>query len=78
MACNPNGLNPTELGLGDDIVIAVSELACREENCPDIETVIGVMRSGQPVETAKTHKPVSEIVQAEIALVELSSATGVG
>lgn len=52
--------------LGDDVVLSVTELACREEGCPDIETVIGIMRSGQPVELVRVHKPLSEVVKDDL------------
>ncbi len=31
-------------GLDDDVVVSVTELVCRKDGCPDIETVIGIMR----------------------------------
>ena len=31
------------LGLGDDVVVTVTELRCAEEECPDVETVVGVL-----------------------------------
>lgn len=34
-------------GLGDDCTVMVSELRCREPGCPEIETVVAVMRAGQ-------------------------------
>ncbi|WP_244287965.1 nitrate reductase [Labrenzia sp. 011] len=48
-------------GLGDDVVVAVSELACRDYGCPDIETVIGIMRPGEKIETIRVHKPIVDI-----------------
>ncbi len=50
-----------------DVVVAVTELACREDGCPDIETVIGMMRPGEKVETLRIHKPISEIAEADIS-----------
>jgi hypothetical protein len=53
--------------LPDDVVVAVTELACREEGCPDIETVIGIMRSGEKIETLRIHKPISKIDREDLA-----------
>jgi hypothetical protein len=53
--------------LPDDLVVAVTELACREEGCPDIETVIGIMRPGEKVETLRLHKPIDQIEEDDIA-----------
>jgi hypothetical protein len=35
------------LGLSADVVISVTELACREPGCPDIETIVAVMQVGE-------------------------------
>lgn len=50
------------LGLPKDTVISIAELACQDEGCPDIETVIGVMEPGKSIVTYKVHLPISDIV----------------
>jgi hypothetical protein len=35
------------LQLPEDVVISVNQLACREHGCPDVETVVAIMRAGQ-------------------------------
>lgn len=63
----------TAFSLSDDIVIVVSEIACREEDCPDIETVIGIMRPGEAIEALRIHKPVSEIAHDDIVALTMDA-----
>lgn len=49
------------LGLPSDTPISIAELACMDEGCPDLETVIGVMEPGKPITTYKVHLPISDI-----------------
>lgn len=42
-------------------VVSITELACREDGCPDIETVVGIMRPGAPIETIRVHKAIADI-----------------
>ncbi len=53
-------------GLGDDVVVAVTELACRDDGCPDIETVIGIMHPGEKIETIRVHKPIVDIERDDV------------
>ncbi|CAO4166869.1 hypothetical protein [Methylorubrum populi] len=36
------------LGLTDADALSVNEIACADPGCPDVETVVLVMRSGEP------------------------------
>lgn len=58
------------LQLEHDVAVSVTELACRDEGCPDVETVVGVMHPGQPIQTLRVHLPISEITRDD--LVEIS------
>ncbi len=49
------------LNLSEDATITVTELACLEEGCPPIETVIGLLRPGAPQLQHKLHKPTASI-----------------
>jgi len=49
------------LQLTEDAVITVTELACLEEDCSPIETVIGLLRPELPQLQYKVHKSVEEI-----------------
>ena len=44
----------------------VSELRCHEEGCPDVETVIALMRDGAEPEKVKIYKPLAELSLEEI------------
>ncbi|WP_048647090.1 hypothetical protein [Nitratireductor soli] len=52
--------------LDEAVVVSLTELACRDDGCPDIETVIGIMRPGQPIEIIRFHKPISEIIEDDL------------
>ena len=58
------------LELEHHVAVSVTELACRDEGCPDVETVVGVLRSGKPIQTLRVHLPISEITRE--SLVEIS------
>lgn len=48
------------LGLDPDTPVTVAELACQDEGCPDIETVIGILEPDKPIRTARIHRPIAE------------------
>ncbi|MGQ2906236.1 MAG: nitrate reductase [Neoaquamicrobium sediminum] len=52
--------------LNDDVVVALSEIACRDEGCPDVETVIGIMRPGQKIESLRVHKALADVEHADL------------
>ena len=52
--------------LDDTVVVAVTELTCREPGCPDIETVVGIMRPGVPIEALRIHKAISEVMREDL------------
>ena len=49
------------LSLSDDATVTVTELACLEEGCAPIETVIGLLRPDAPQLQHKFHKPTGSI-----------------
>lgn len=53
-------------GLDDDIVVSVTELACRKDGCPDIETVIGIMRPGEKIETIRVNKAIADVTSHDL------------
>jgi hypothetical protein len=55
------------LDLPEDTPVSVIELACRDEGCPDIETVIGVMEPGKPIRTFRVHAALADTDHASIA-----------
>lgn len=48
------------MDLPDDTPVTVVELACRDEGCPDIETVIGIMEAGKPIRTIRIHAAMAD------------------
>ncbi len=49
------------LKLAEDDTITISELACLEEGCAPIETVLGLLRVDEPQVQHKLHKPMNSI-----------------
>lgn len=54
------------LYLDDEVVVSITELVCRDNDCPDIETVIGIMRPGEKIETIRIHKAIAEVELADL------------
>jgi hypothetical protein len=52
--------------LDNEVVVSITELACRDEDCPDIETVIGIMRPGEKIETIRIHKAIADVELADL------------
>jgi hypothetical protein len=53
-------------GLGETDVVVVNEIACLDPGCADVETVILVMRTGEPTRAVKSASPMAEITDIEI------------
>jgi len=51
--------------LSEDVVVSVTELACRDAGCPDVETVVGIMRPGQKIQTIRIHKAIGEVMRED-------------
>ena len=49
------------LKLSEEDTITVTELACLEEDCAPLETVIGLLRDGHPQIQHRIHKPTNSI-----------------
>ncbi|MCY4487496.1 MAG: hypothetical protein OXF11_10340 [Deltaproteobacteria bacterium] len=62
------------LSLPDGATVTVTELACREEGCPPIETVVALLRPDGPPLQHKLHKT-TDAVDAE-DLVQVCKAWG--
>lgn len=57
-----------QLRLAEDVVVSVNELACRDAGCPDVETVIGILRPGRPVQMLRVERPIAYVTEDHIAL----------
>lgn len=70
-----------KLELDDGAIITVSQLACLEQDCAPLETVIGLLRPGMPQLQHKLHKSVNDVSAENLASicaawgVEASSST---
>jgi hypothetical protein len=54
------------LGLGGEATVMVTELACMEEGCPPVETIIAVFRPAMDRLQFRLHRPISEITAHDI------------
>ena len=57
------------LQLPDEITVTVAELACMEEDCEPLETVIGLLPPDAPQLQAKVHKPMDAVDADDLAQV---------
>lgn len=53
--------------LGEETIVSITELTCRDEQCPGIETVIGIMRPGEKIEALRIHSPLAEVTKEDLA-----------
>ncbi|MCJ2088395.1 hypothetical protein MKK88_20740 [Methylobacterium sp. E-005] len=56
----------TALQLGDADSLAVNEIACADPGCPDMETVVLVMRAGLPTRALRIRCPMEAVGPADI------------
>ena len=54
-------------GLPPDAAVTVLELRCLEDDCPDVETVIGVLGEPGKARRHKIDKPLAEVTRADVA-----------
>ena len=57
------------LGLPDGMTITVTELACLEEGCAPVETVVALLRPDAPSLQHKLHKPMDAVDAEDLAQV---------
>ena len=62
------------LNLSDEITVTVTELACLEDGCDPVETVIGLLRPDAPQLQFKLHKPMDAVDAKD--LVQVCTAWG--
>lgn len=55
------------LGLGEADALAVNEIACADPGCPDMETIVLVMRAGEPTRALRVRRPMDLVEAADIA-----------
>lgn len=54
------------LDLTEEVTISVTELNCSDEGCPDTETVVAVLISGEKPRLARVHKPIPEVTLQDL------------
>jgi hypothetical protein len=54
------------LGLGQADALAVNEISCPDPDCPDMETVVLVMRAGSPTRALRIRCPMEAVGPADI------------
>lgn len=54
------------LGLGATDAVTVNEIACADPGCPDIETVVLVMRAGEPTRAVRIRAPMEAVGAPEL------------
>ena len=57
------------LALPEGAMITVTELACLEDDCAPLETVIGLLRPGVPLLQYKIHKAMNAVDAEDLARV---------
>lgn len=55
------------LQLGENDALAVNEIACPDPGCPDMETVVLVMRAGAPTRALRIRRPMDSVDASDIA-----------
>jgi hypothetical protein len=54
------------LDLGEADALAVNEISCPDPGCPDMETVVLVMRAGEPTRALRIRCPMEAVGPADI------------
>ena len=55
------------LGLTEADALAVNEIACADPGCPDMETIVLVMRAGAPTRALRIRRPMDAVDAQDIA-----------
>lgn len=62
------------LDLPTHVTVLVTELACDDPDCPDVETVIALLEDGREPRTARIFLPAADVTEAHVytALAQLA------
>ena len=55
------------LGLTEADALAVNEIACADPGCPDMETIVLVMRAGAPTRALRIRRPMDAVDAQDVA-----------
>ena len=64
------------LVLGEGDALAVNEIACADPGCPDMETIVLVMRAGAPTRALRVRRPMEAVGPEDIAALAEEERTG--
>lgn len=62
------------MDLPEETPVTVAELACRDDDCPDIETVIGILEVGKPIRTIRVHAAMTDVTYDAIVEAQANEA----
>lgn len=54
------------LALGPEDAVTVNEIACPDPGCPDLETIILIMRVGEPTRALRIRRTMDAVTQADL------------
>ncbi len=54
------------LGLGDADTVCANEIVCRDPGCPDVETVVLIMRPGHRTQVIKIPGPMAQVSDLDL------------
>jgi hypothetical protein len=55
------------LALGPGDALSVNEIACADPGCPDMETIVLVMRAGEPTRALRIRRTLDAVEPADLA-----------
>ncbi|MBZ9668518.1 nitrate reductase [Mesorhizobium sp. ES1-3] len=55
------------IGWSEDVTISVNEIICRDQGCPDVETVIGIMVANMPTRSIRILRPIENVRETDVA-----------
>jgi hypothetical protein len=61
------------LALPESTAVTVSEILCPDPACPDLETVILVMRAGEKAAAYKVRRPLADVTEQDLQEALVSS-----
>ncbi len=66
------------LGLGQGDALSVNEIACADPGCPDMETIVLVMRTGEPTRALRIRTTMEAVTADQIAALVAEERAGRG
>lgn len=60
------------LDLGPDDLVVLNEIGCFDPGCPDMQTVIMLMRAGEPSRAAMIGAPMNEVTEQDLEVAAAS------